>query len=164
MDKYLAIYKVLLIYNDKDIIYNKKTLGCEHMIKVRIDKNRCGEPIFKIKLEEEKIKDNRLLYRGILAGKRISGLYNFQIPMKYFIPIYNNLDKSEVILDTRSIYSYLEFSDEIEENYYYSIIATPKYMRRWREENCQNIYKITIDKETKELEKRIAFKKIEVAI
>lgn len=155
---------MLLIYN-KDIIYNyKKTLGCEQMIKIRIDKNRCGEPIFKIRLEEENIRENRLLYRGILAGKKVSGLYNFQIPMKYFLPIYNNLDKNEVILDTRSIYSYLEFSDEIEENFYYSIIATPKYMRRWREKNCQNIYKITIDKETKELEKRIAFKKIEVAI
>lgn len=134
------------------------------MIKIRIDKNGRGEPIFKIKLEEETIKNNRLLYRGILSGKRISGLYNFEIPMKYFLPIYNNLNKDEIILDTRSIYSYLEFSDEIEENFYYSIIATPKYMKRWREENCQNIYKITINKATKELEKKLAFKKINLSI
>ncbi|MDY6012075.1 hypothetical protein [Clostridium sp.] len=134
------------------------------MIKIRIDKNGRGEPIFKIKLNEETIKDNRLLYRGVLSGKRISGLYNFEIPMKYFLPIYNNLNKDEVILDTRSIYSYLEFSDEIEEKFYYSITATPKYMKLWREENCQNIYKITINKETKELEKRIAFKKINLII
>ena len=134
------------------------------MIKIRIDKNGRGEPIFKIKLNEETIKDNRLLYRGVLSGKRISGLYNFEIPMKYFLPIYNNLNKDEVILYTRSIYSYLEFSDEIEEKFYYSITATPKYMKLWREENCQNIYKITINKETKELEKRIAFKKINLII
>lgn len=134
------------------------------MIKIRIDKNSRGEPIFKIKLDEEKIKNNRLLYRGMLSGKKISGLYNFKIPMKYFLPIYNNLNKDEVILDTRSIYSYLEFSDEIEENFYYSITATPKYMKLWREENCQDIYKITINKETKELEKKIAFKKIDITI
>ena len=134
------------------------------MIKIRIDKNNLGEPIFKIKVNEDKIKENRLLYRGILGVKKISGLYNYQIPMKYFVPIYNNLNKDNITLDTRSILSFLEFSDEIEDTYYYSVIATPKYMRKWREERCQNIYKITIDKETKDLEKRIAFKKIDVSI
>ena len=69
------------------------------MIKIRIDKNNLGEPIFKIKVNEDKIKENRLLYRGILGGKKISGLYNFQIPMKYFVPIYNNLNKDNLIFE-----------------------------------------------------------------
>ncbi len=134
------------------------------MIKIRIDKNGLGEPIFKLGIKEEYIHKNRLLYRAILSGKKIRGIYNYKIPMKYFLKIYNNLDKSNIELDTRSILSYLEFADEIEENYYYSVIATPKYMKKWREEACQNIYKITIDKESKNLTKSIAFKKIELAI
>ncbi len=134
------------------------------MIKICLGKNKMGEPEFKIRLDEKKIKDNRILYRGIIEGKKISGLYNYKLPMKYFIPIYNNLNKAEIILDKRSIVSYLEFSDEIEENYYFSIIATPSYMKKWRLLNCQTIYKITIDDITKELKKEVAFKKLKVTL
>lgn len=132
------------------------------MIKIRLEKNRLGEPEFKIRLDENIIKKNRILYRGVLEGKKISGIYNYKLPMKYFLPIYNNLNKEKIVLDTRSILSYLEFSDEIEENYYYSIVATPNYMKKWRNLNCQTIYKITIDNNTKELKKEVAFKKLKV--
>ncbi|MGL4571949.1 MAG: hypothetical protein ACRCVJ_12890 [Clostridium sp.] len=134
------------------------------MIRIRIDKNSFGEPIFKLGATEKEVHNNKLLYRAALSGKKIRGIYNYKIPMKYFLPIYNNLNKDEVLFDTRSVLSYLEFADEIEEVYFYSIVATPKYMRKWREEACQNIYKITIDENSKAISKKIAFKKIDVAI
>lgn len=131
------------------------------MIRIRLDKNRIGEPVFKIGIPKEEL-NNRILKRAIMEGKSLKGIYNYKIPMRYFIPIFNNLGIDNIIFDTRSLDSYLEFADECEENFYYAIEATPKYMRKWREENCPNIFKIEINKESMVSTKRIAFKKIKV--
>lgn len=134
------------------------------MIKLRIDKTRLNEPIFKIALEEIDIQNNRLLKRISFEGKRIKGLYTHEIPMKFFYPVISNLNSEDIYIDTRSNLCFLEFADEFEEEFEYSLGATPKYMRKWREFGCPNIYKIKIDAETKKISKKIAFKKIEVAI
>ena len=36
-----------------------------------------------------------------------------------------------------------------------------RYMKKWREERCPNIFKIEIDKETLEIKKEVIFKKID---
>ena len=59
------------------------------------------------------------------------------------------------------INEFLEFYDEFEENYY-SINATLNYM--WREENCPNIFKIKIDRESLEIKKEVAFKKLNIGL
>ena len=90
--------------------------------------------------------------------------YDYEVPLRFFFPIYKNYDKEKIKIDRYSLTSYLEFSDEFDEKYYNEIEATPKYMKKWREEGCPNIYKITIDKETKEIKKDIAFQKTPVVI
>ncbi|WP_317310281.1 hypothetical protein [Clostridium thermobutyricum] len=134
------------------------------MIKIKIDKNSLNEPIFKLSINKEDILNNRFIKRVIYEGKTKRGMYNYEIPMKFFYPLLNNLKKDDVYIETRSNLSFLEFTDDFEEEFHYSIEATPKYMRKWREFNCPNIYKIELDKETLKLNKRVAFKKIEVAI
>lgn len=134
------------------------------MIKIRIDKNRLNEPIFKIAIDESDIQNNRLLKRISFEGKRIKGMYTHEIPMKFFYPVVSNLDQKDIYIDTRTNLSFLEFADEFEECFEYSVEATPKYMRKWREFRCPNIYKIEIDVETKKISKKIAFRKIEIAI
>lgn len=134
------------------------------MIKIRLDKNRQKEPVFKIFLDKDDIQKNILLKRISFEGKALKGIYNYEIPMKFFYPVVNNLNPDELYIDTRSNLSFLEFADECEENFEYSLEATPKYMRKWREFSCPNIYKISINIETKKISKKIAFKKINVAI
>lgn len=69
------------------------------------------------------------------------------------------MGENQLIIDKNSILSYLEFSDYYDENYYTEVIADAKYMKKWREEGCPDIYKITIDPETLKVNKEIAFKK-----
>lgn len=132
------------------------------MIRIKIDKNKAGEPVFKINIKEEQQKKYAFLKRALMEGKEIKGRYNYELCMKYFLPIFNNLDKSDVKIDAKSIDSFLEFSDYIDEKFYYSLIATPKFMRIWREENCPNIYKVCIDIDNLSVHKSIAFKQIKI--
>lgn len=130
------------------------------MIRIKIDKNKTGEPIFKININEDEKQKYLFLKRALIEGKAIKGRYNYELPMKYFLPIFNNLDKSNIKFDSNNVNSYLEFSDYIDEKYFYSIVATPKFMRIWRNESCPNIYKININTEELSVDKNIAFKKI----
>lgn len=130
------------------------------MIKIKIDKNRSNEPIFKLGFKELNEKEARFLKRALMEGKEIKGTYKYEIPLKYFLPIIKNLDKNNMKLDRYSKLSYLEFSDDFDENYYYILEANAKFMRRWREEGCPNIFKVEIDRETLEVKKEIIFKKI----
>ena len=130
------------------------------MIKIKIDKNRANEPIFNLGFKELDERENRFLKRALMEGKEIKGTYKYEIPLKYFLPIIKNLNKNNIKLDRYSKLTYLEFSDDFDENYYYILEANAKFMRKWREEGCPNIFKVEIDKETLEVKKEIIFKKI----
>ena len=129
------------------------------MIKVKIEKNRLNEPIFKLGFKKLNDKEERFLKRALIEG--ISGTYKYEIPLKYFVPIMNNIDKENIKLDRYSKLSFLEFSDDFDEKYFYILEANAKYMKKWREEGCPNIFKIEINKDTLEIKKEIIFKKIE---
>lgn len=135
------------------------------MIKIKLEFGKTKKIIFKVKIDEKE-KNNVLFRRAIIEGKPIkkNRLYNYEIPLRYFIPICSNIKKEELILDKRSILSYLEFSDYYDANYYTEVNATPSYMRKWREEGCPDIYKITINKDTYEVKKEIAFRKPSMSI
>lgn len=131
------------------------------MIKVKIEKNRLNEPIFKLGFKNLSEKEERFLKRALIEGKEISGTYKYEIPLKYFVPIIKNLDKENIKLDRYSKLSFLEFSDDFDEKYFYILEANAKFMKKWREEGCPNIFKIEINKDTLEIKKEIIFKKIE---
>ena len=95
-----------------------------------------------------------------MEGKEIKGMFKYEIPLRFFTPIFNNFDKENIKIDRYSKVEYLEFSDFYDERYFYSFEITPKYMKKWREEDCPKIFKIQIDVETKEVKKEIIFKKI----
>ena len=130
------------------------------MIKIKIEKNRSNEPVFKIGTKNLMDKEERFLKRALIDGKEITGRYNYEIPLKYFVPIINNIGKDNIKLDKHSKVSYLEFSDSFDEKYYYTLEANAKYMKKWREEDCPNIFKIEINTDTLEISKEIVFKKI----
>ena len=130
------------------------------MIKIKIDKNKRGEPIFKLGYKELEEKEVRFLKRAIMEGNEITGMFKYEIPLRFFTPIFNNFNKENIKIDRYSKVEYLEFSDFYDERYFYSFEITPKYMKKWREEGCPNIFKIQIDVETKEVKKEIIFKKI----
>ena len=131
------------------------------MIKIKIDKNRENEPIFKLGFKELDEKENRFLKRALIEGKEIKGTYKYEVPLKYFLPIIKNLNKNNIKLDRYSKLAYLEFSDDFDENYYYILEANAKFMRKWREERWPNIFKVEIDRETMEVKKEVIFKKID---
>ena len=132
------------------------------MIKIKLEKNRLGEPSFKLGINNIDQDKYIFLKRALMDSKSIKGLYNYLVPLRYFIPIFNNLPKDIIILDKQSILSYLEFSDNFDEKYYYTLVPSAKYMKLWRIENCPNIYRISIDIESLTFDKIIAFKKIEL--
>lgn len=131
------------------------------MIRIRLDKNYLGEPVFKLGIDKRD-EENKLLKRAIIESKKNKGIYNHIVPMKYFLPIFNNLKKEEIKLDTRSYTLYFEYADELEERFFYSTQINPKYMRGWRKESCPNIFKIEIDKDSMKISKKIAFRKINI--
>lgn len=130
------------------------------MLRIKLEMNKKGEPIFKLEINKEDEVKYSFLRRALMEGKQIKGTYNYQIPIRFFQPIFNNISVENIILDNESLLSYLEFSDDFAENIYYTIEANPRYMKKWREEGCPNIYKIQIDKETLLLSKSVAFKRI----
>ena len=135
------------------------------MIKIKLEFSKNKKIIFKVKIDEKE-KNSVLFRRAIIEGKPIkkNRLYNYEIPLRYFVPICSNLKKEELTLDKRSILSYLEFSDYYDSIYYTEVNATPSYMRKWREEGCPDIYKITIGKDTYEIKKEIVFRKPSISI
>ena len=130
------------------------------MIRVKIEKLKNGSIIFKLKVPQE-CERNILFRRAIMESKRIkkSTRYNYEVPLRFFFPIMANYDKDKIIVDKFSLESYLEFSDSFDEKYYVSTESSPSYMKKWREEGCPDIYKITIDKEKNTAEKKLAFRK-----
>src|SRR5471030_414048 len=135
------------------------------MIKVKLEKNKSEKIIFKLKISIVD-KGNILFKRILMEAKIIKGKskYDYEVPLKFFVPICNNVEKENIILDKKSILSYLEFSDCYDQNYYTDIEATAKYMKKWREEGCPDIYRITIDQDNYKIKKEVAFKKHKIKI
>lgn len=135
------------------------------MIRIKLEKNKTGKILFKLKADDED-KKNILLKRALMESKAIKGRtrYDYEIPLRFFVPICNNIDIENLKLDKYTILSYLEFSDYYDENYYSDTEATAKYMRKWREEGCPDIYKITIDKDSYEIKKEVVFRKNKMEI
>ncbi|WP_252236926.1 hypothetical protein [Clostridium sp. CH2] len=131
------------------------------MIIIKLEKNKKRQIIFKIKFTDG--EENKLFFkRAIIEGKKIKGDFDYQVPLRFFIPIVKNINKKDILLDKYSLLSYLEFSDMYDQNYYNEIQATPNYMKKWREEGCPEIYKVTIDKDNCNIEKEIIFNKPKV--
>lgn len=130
------------------------------MIRIKIQKGKNNNLIFKINIKDEDLNKCIFLRRALLEGKVIKGNFNYEIPLRYLVPIVNNIDKDYLSIDRHSQLEFLEFYDEFEEKYYASFTATPKFMRIWRQERCPNIFKIRINPETLSLSKEIAFKKV----
>lgn len=135
------------------------------MIKAKLEKNKSGKIIFKLKIDDTD-KESILFKRALMESKVIKGKsrYQYEVPLRFFVPICNNIGMENVVLDNKSILSYLEFSDCYDQNYYTDIKATAKYMRKWREEGCPDIYKIIIDKDNCTIKKEVAFKKHKIII
>lgn len=135
------------------------------MTRIKLEKSKNGKIIFKLKITEDD-RNNILFKRALMEGKVIKGnsRFNYEVPLRFFMPICKNVDKENLNLDNRSLLSYLEFSDYYDENYYAEVNATPKYMKKWREEGCPDIYKITIDTETYEVKKEVVFKKPSISL
>lgn len=135
------------------------------MIKIKLEKNKSGKIIFKLKIDG-KDKDNVLFKRALMESKSLKekARYDYEVPLRFFIPICNNVEKENLKLDKKSILSYLEFSDYYDENYYTDTEATAKYMKKWREEGCPDIYKISIDEESYEITKEVVFKRNEIKV
>lgn len=135
------------------------------MIKTKLEKNKSGKIIFKLKIDD-KDKDNVLFKRALMESKSLKekSRYDYEVPLRFFIPICNNVEKENLKLDKKSILSYLEFSDYYDQNYYTDTEATAKYMKKWREEGCPDIYKITIDEENYEITKEVVFKRNEIKV
>ena len=130
------------------------------MARIKIEKNKKNEPVFKLKLKDSEIEKYRLLKRALIESKKIKGHYNYVVPIRYFEGVFRNIKKEDLEIDKRSQKSYLEYSDDYDEVYYYKVEADAKFMKTWRLEGCPDIYKVSIDDETKEIKKELAFKKI----
>lgn len=130
------------------------------MIKIKLEKNKRNEPIFKLGIKENEIEKYRFLKRALMESKNIKGRYNYQIPIRFFEPIIQNLSKEDILVDKNSLDKYLVFSDDYDENFYYKIEADARYMKRWREEGCPHIYKVNLNKENNSIIKEVAFKRL----
>ena len=133
------------------------------MIRIKLQKDKNKELTFKMKITEDELDLNNNIRRAIMDSKKIKGLYNYEVPLRYFIPIINTL-KNNFCIDKNSELEYLEFFDEYDEVHYYSIKATANFMKKWRKENCPTIFKVNIDRDTLKIRKEIAFKKNKILL
>ena len=132
------------------------------MIKIKIQKEKNDTLSFKINIKDDELNKYKFLKRALMEGKKIKGNFNYEIPLRFLVPIVNNINKENISIDRYSKLEFLEFYDEFEEKYYSSLAATPKFMKLWRQEKCPNIFKIKIDPKTLELTKEVAFKKVNI--
>lgn len=130
------------------------------MIKVKLEADKRNKPLFKIHIKENELEKYKFLKRALMESKSIKGRYNYQVPLRFFEPIINNIPCDEIVIDKKSILFYLEFSDDYDEKYYYKTQADAPYMKKWREEGCPNIYKVNLDLENNKISKEIAFQKL----
>ena len=91
------------------------------MARIKIEKNKKNEPIFKLKLKDCEIEKYRLLKRALMESKKIKGHYNYMVPIRYFEVVFKNIKKEDMQIDKRSLNSYLEYSDDYDDVYYYKV-------------------------------------------
>ncbi|MDU5106372.1 MULTISPECIES: hypothetical protein [unclassified Clostridium] len=132
------------------------------MIKIKLQKEKNDNITFKINIKDNELNKYKFLKRALMEGKAIKGNFNYEIPLRFLVPIVNNIGRENLAIDRYSKLEFLEFYDEFEEKYYSSLTATPKFMKLWRQEKCPNIFKIKIDPKTLELTKEVAFKKVNI--
>ena len=128
------------------------------MIKIKIEEKRNSNFIFKVAITDNDISSDKLLKRLLMEGKKIRGEYTYEIPLRFLLPILNNYNKDNIDIDKDSIVEFFQFSDVYDEKYYYTARVNDKYMKWWISEQCPPIYKISIDRESKDVNYRIAFK------
>ena len=116
------------------------------MIYIFLENDKKGNIIFKAKIDEE-LKENKIIKR-------------YNIPVKFLLPLLNNFPKEYLNISESSLNTFLEFSDEYDENFYYIHKANSKYMNKWIENGCPKIYKTIIDKESLSISKSVAFERI----
>lgn len=131
------------------------------MINFKIESTVNGELKFRANISDD-MKENLIIKRALFESKIIKNNkeYQYLIPIKYFLPITRNLKSTDFTFDKDSIETFLEFSDEYEEYFFYTAKATAGYMKKWRENGCPKIYKIKIDKENNLIEKEFAFERL----
>lgn len=134
------------------------------MIKFKLETNKKQQPILKMGIKPRDLEKYKFLKRSLMDGKKLEGTYNYEVPLRYFIPIFNNIPVENIKFDKKSVLSYLEFSDEFDDKYYYTLAANSRYMKLWREEKCPNIYKVTINPGDLTLEKEVVFKKVKLGL
>lgn len=128
------------------------------MIKIKLEINKRGEICFRANIAEE-FKENIIVKRALFESILIKSNKKFPylIPMRFFVPIVNNINEKELKIVEESIDEFLEFSDFYEEKTFYARKATATYMKKWREEDCPKIFKVKINKKTLKIEKFVAF-------
>ena len=128
------------------------------MIKIKIEEKRNLNFIFKVAITNDDISNDRILKRLLMEGKKIRGEYTYEIPLRFLLPILNNYNKDNIEIDNDSIVEFFQFSDIYDEKYYYTTKVNDKYMQLWISEQCPHIYKVSINRESKEVNYRIEFK------
>ncbi|MGL4991209.1 MAG: hypothetical protein ACRC57_08660 [Sarcina sp.] len=130
------------------------------MLEFKIECNNLGIIRFRANITDD-LKDNVMIKRVLFDSKYIvsNKKYPYLIPIKYFFPLIKNLSKDLIKIDKESIRCFFEFSDEYEEQFFYAIKANAKYMKKWREEGCPKIFKVTLTSDF-EIKKDIAFEKV----
>ena len=71
------------------------------MIKIKIDKNKLNEPVFKLWFKELNEKEERFLKRALIESKEIQGSYKYEIPIKFLLPIINNIGKENIKIEIK---------------------------------------------------------------
>ena len=71
------------------------------MIKIKIDKNKLNEPVFKLWFKELNEKEERFLKRVLIESKEIQGSYKYEIPIKFLLPIINNIGKENIKIEIK---------------------------------------------------------------
>ncbi|MDO4534223.1 MAG: hypothetical protein Q4B63_00255 [Clostridium perfringens] len=128
------------------------------MIYVFLENDRRGNIIFKAKIDEY-IKENKMIKRILMESKFLKKESLYNIPMKFLLPLLNNFPKEHLKIDSKSLNTFLEFSDEYDENFYYIYKANSRYMNKWIENGCPKIYKTIINKEDLSISKSVAFER-----
>ncbi|MGL5634408.1 MAG: hypothetical protein ACRDDL_05050 [Sarcina sp.] len=131
------------------------------MLKLKLENDKAGNIKFKIKFSRD-LEENIIIKRAVFEGKKLKRNkdYKYILPNKYIFPIIHNFEKNKLQIDKKSLLSILEFSDEYEEKFYYTNKADSKYMKKWREEGCPTIFRITLDNEKIDINKEIAFERL----
>ena len=112
----------------------------------------CASSVVLTELFVENVISMPILISGLCVNAGVGLLVLFKT---------NENKKENLKIDRYSKNTFYEFSDRYDEKYYYSFEINAKYMKKWRQEECPDIFKVEIDSETLELKKEVIFKKID---